>query len=116
MATSGATGYVPNVHHPEIMRSILVGIVETGDVIGAAGPGRTILGAALAIIGIVFLAGPPIWRGSAEGSHVPMAGATLEPPKPGAGFKLTTNWPGHDKLARTFLDAVTIAAIYAFSL
>ena len=43
MATSGATGYVPNVHHPEIMRSILVGTVETGDVIGAAGPGRTIL-------------------------------------------------------------------------
>ena len=40
MATSG---YVPNIHHPEIMRSILAGIVETGDVLGAAGPGRTIL-------------------------------------------------------------------------
>ena len=39
MATSG---YLPNIHHPEIMRSILAGIVETGDVIGAAGPGRTI--------------------------------------------------------------------------
>ena len=43
MAASGATGYVPSIHHPEIMRSILAGIVETGDVIGAAGPGRTVL-------------------------------------------------------------------------
>ena len=43
MATSGAPGYVPNIHHPEIMRSILTAIVETGDVLGAAGPGRTIL-------------------------------------------------------------------------
>ena len=40
MATSG---YVPNIHHPEIMRSILAGIVETGDVIGTAGASRTIL-------------------------------------------------------------------------
>ena len=29
MATSGASGYVPNIHPPDIMRSILVGIVET---------------------------------------------------------------------------------------
>jgi hypothetical protein len=36
-------GYVPNVHHPEIMRAILQEIVETGDVIGAAGPGQTVL-------------------------------------------------------------------------
>ena len=43
MATSGAAGYVPNIHHPDVMRSILEQIVETGDVIGAAGPGRTIL-------------------------------------------------------------------------
>ena len=38
-----SSGYLPNVHHPEIMRSILAGIVETGDVIGTDGPGRTIL-------------------------------------------------------------------------
>ena len=37
MVTSGATGYLPNVHHPEVMRSILEQIVATGDVIGAAG-------------------------------------------------------------------------------
>lgn len=38
-----ATHYALNVHHPEIMRAILAGIVETGDVLGAAGPGRTVL-------------------------------------------------------------------------
>ena len=43
MATSGTAGYLPNIHHPDVMRSILAGIVETGDVTGAAGPGRTIL-------------------------------------------------------------------------
>ena len=40
MATSG---YVPNIHHPDVMRSILEQIVNTGDVLGSAGPGRTIL-------------------------------------------------------------------------
>jgi hypothetical protein len=38
-----ATHYELNVHHPEIMRAILTGIVETGDVLGAAGTGRTVL-------------------------------------------------------------------------
>ena len=37
------SGYVPNIHHPDVMRSILEQIVDTGDVIGAAGPGQTIL-------------------------------------------------------------------------
>jgi hypothetical protein len=40
MATSG---YVPNIHHPDVMRSILEQIVDTGDAIGSAGPNRTIL-------------------------------------------------------------------------
>ena len=44
MATSGAAGYVPNIHHPDVMRSILEQIVDTGDVVGTDGPGRTILG------------------------------------------------------------------------
>ena len=38
-----ATHYALNVHHPEIMRAILQGIVETGDVLGEAGLGRTVL-------------------------------------------------------------------------
>ena len=37
------SGYVPNTHHPNVMRSILEQIVDTGDVLGSAGPGRTIL-------------------------------------------------------------------------
>ena len=37
------SGYVPNIHHPDVMRSILEQIVDTGDVIGSAGPGHTIL-------------------------------------------------------------------------
>ena len=37
------SGYVPNIHHPNVMRSILEQIVDTGDVLGSAGPGRTIL-------------------------------------------------------------------------
>lgn len=38
-----AIGYLPNVQHPDVLRTILQGIVETGDVLGAAGPGRTVL-------------------------------------------------------------------------
>ena len=54
-----------------------------------------LIGAALAIIGIVLLAGPPIWRGRlSAGKPRATAAATLEPPQPGAGFKLTSNWPG----------------------
>jgi hypothetical protein len=37
------SGYVPKVHHPDVLRAILCGIVETGDVRGTAGPGRTVL-------------------------------------------------------------------------
>jgi hypothetical protein len=43
MVSSNPSGYVPNVHYPEVMRSVLQGIVATGDVIGTAGPGQTIL-------------------------------------------------------------------------
>ena len=36
-------GYVPNIHHPDVMRSILEGIIATGDILGTAGRGQTIL-------------------------------------------------------------------------
>ena len=36
------SGYVPNIYHPNVMRSILEQIVNTGDVLGTADPGRTI--------------------------------------------------------------------------
>jgi len=35
--------YGLNLDHSEILRAILARIVETGDVIGRAGPGRTVL-------------------------------------------------------------------------
>jgi hypothetical protein len=47
MATSAAAGYVPNVHHPDVMRAILEGVVETGEVPGTPGPGRTTLAVTL---------------------------------------------------------------------
>ena len=37
------SGYEPNIHHPDVMRSILEQIVDTGDVLGTDGPGCTIL-------------------------------------------------------------------------
>ena len=37
------SGYVLNIHHPDVMRSILEQIVDTGDVLGTDGPGCTIL-------------------------------------------------------------------------
>ena len=67
-----------------------------------------VLGAALMIVGIVFLAGPPIWRDRISGGKPrATAGATLEPQRPGSGFRLTTNWPG---LALLVLGGVLLLA------
>ena len=38
-----SAGDIPNMHHPDVMRGILEGILSTGDVIGTGGPGRTVL-------------------------------------------------------------------------
>ena len=40
-------GFVPNLHHPEIMRSVLERILATGDVIGRDEHGRTVLAVAV---------------------------------------------------------------------
>jgi hypothetical protein len=55
-----------------------------------------LIGALLVLTGIVVLAGPPIWLARASRGRPPPtpARATLEPPKPGAGFNLKENWPG----------------------
>ena len=42
MATA-EPGYLPNIHHPDVMRCILEQILATGDVVGSDGPGRTVL-------------------------------------------------------------------------
>ena len=38
-----AVRYGINVGHPDVLRAVLQGIVGTGDVLGDAGPGRTVL-------------------------------------------------------------------------
>jgi hypothetical protein len=65
------------------------------------------LGALLVVGGLVLLAAPPIWRGRLSGgrSPSPVAGDTLEPRRPAAGFGLATNWPA---LALVVLGAVLL--------
>ena len=55
-----------------------------------------LIGALLVLAGIVVLAAPPIWLARLSGGRPrpTTARATLEPPKPGAGFNLAANWPG----------------------
>jgi hypothetical protein len=43
MAISDGEHFVPNLGHPEIMRSILSQILGTGDVLGRDEAGRTVL-------------------------------------------------------------------------
>jgi hypothetical protein len=54
-------------------------------------------GAILFVSGLLYTATQPIWRGRLSGGKVHpalQAEGTLEPPRPGAGFSLRTNWPG----------------------
>ena len=55
-----------------------------------------LIGALLVLTGIVVVAVPPIWLARLSGGwpRPTPARATLEPPKPGAGFNLKENWPG----------------------
>jgi hypothetical protein len=55
------------------------------------------LGAILFVSGLLYTATQPIWRGRLSGGRMRLAQpteGTLEPPRPGAGFGLRTNWPG----------------------
>ena len=72
------------------------------------------LGALLVVIGLVALAGPPIWRGrlsSKRSRAATVVDNTLEPGEPGAGFALATSWPG---LALIALGAVLLLVGAAF--
>jgi hypothetical protein len=56
-----------------------------------------LLGALLALGGLVFLVAQPIWRGRLSTARRPSAATpepSLEPSKPGAGFSFKENWPG----------------------
>jgi hypothetical protein len=68
-------------------------------------------GAALVIIGIVFMAAQPLWRGrlsrepEPENAETlsPRASNTLEPRRPARGFGMKFNWPGLAMVAAGFL-------------
>ena len=47
MATSSPAGYVPNVHHPDVMRGILEQVLATGDPLGRDAQGRIVLAVAV---------------------------------------------------------------------
>jgi hypothetical protein len=47
MTIGSGDRFILNFEHPEIMRAVLAQIVRTGDVLGRAGPGRTILAVAV---------------------------------------------------------------------
>ena len=71
-------------------------------------------GALLVVVGLLELAGPPIWRGRLSGKRsraATVASNTLEPKEPGAGFGLATSWPG---LALIALGAVLLLVGAAF--
>jgi hypothetical protein len=67
------------------------------------------LGALFVLVGLVFMAAQPLWRGrlSDRRSQAPVAGTTLEPRKPASGFGLAANWPG---LALMALGAILLLA------
>ena len=72
------------------------------------------LGALLVVLGLAALAGPPIWRGRLSGKRsraATVAGNTLEPRQPGAGFTLAASWPG---LALIALGAILLLVGAAF--
>ena len=72
------------------------------------------LGALLVLIGVVYMAAQPIWRGRLSGGRQLRSGKssdTLEPRRPARGFGLGSNWPG---LALVAVGAVLLLAAAAF--
>ena len=71
------------------------------------------LGATLVLIGVVYMAGQPLW-GRLSGGRRNRAGKpndTLEPPRPARGFGIESNWPG---LALVVAGGVLLLASAAF--
>lgn len=57
----------------------------------------TLIGALLVIVGIMYMAGQPLWRGRLSGGQRLDEGKpthTLEPSRPARGFELKPNLPG----------------------
>ena len=79
-----------------------------------------LLGALLVLMGVVFMAAQPIWRGrlsrvrplrSTELSRSTARSDTLEPQRPARGFGIQSNWPGFAMIA---VGAVLLLAGAAF--
>ena len=67
------------------------------------------LGALLVLIGVVYMAAQPLWRGRLSGGRrlgKPRED-TLEPERPARGFGIESNWPG---LALVAVGAVLLLA------
>ena len=70
------------------------------------------LGAFLVIVGLIYAAAQPIWRGRlSRRSAADVAGGTLEPRRPGAGLGIAANWPG---LAMIAIGAILLLLGAAF--
>jgi hypothetical protein len=72
------------------------------------------LGALLVLIGVVYMAAQPLWRGRLSGGRRLRSGKpsdTLEPQRPARGFGIGSNWPG---LALVAVGAVLLLAAVAF--
>lgn len=55
------------------------------------------IGAFLIFVGVVFMAGQPLWRGRLSGvrpAGSPGPSDTLEPRRPARGLGIGSNWPG----------------------
>ena len=74
-----------------------------------------LLGALLVIVGVLFMAAQPIWRGRLSGVRrlrSAQPSDTLEPERPARGFGIKSNWPG---LALVALGAILLLAGAVFS-
>jgi hypothetical protein len=72
------------------------------------------LGALLVLIGVVYMAAQPLWRGRLSGGRRLRSGKpsdTLEPQRPARGFGIGSNWSG---LALVAVGAVLLLAAVAF--
>lgn len=53
------------------------------------------LGVALLVLGLLYMAAQPMWRGRlSDRRSPPVAGETLEPRRPGAGMGVRSHWQG----------------------
>jgi hypothetical protein len=77
-------------------------------------------GAALVVIGVVFMAAQPMWRGRLSREPEPAraqtlsaerASNTLEPRKAARGFGIRSNWPGLAMLGAGFILLLIGAAL-----